>query len=77
MARMHSALSEFVKLNKARFMLSATLRMRSDNEIKELKRLVFRILDLLAMIETPNNQPIVNRIKGLIYEILDTIEKYD
>ena len=77
MARMHSALSEFVKLNKARFMLSAALRMRSDNEIKELKRLVFRILDLLAMIETPNNQPIVNRIKGLIYEILDTIEKND
>ena len=45
--------------------------------MKELKRLVFRILDLLAMIETPKNQPIVNRIKGLIYEILDTLEKND
>lgn len=45
--------------------------------MKEMKRLVYRILDLLAMIENQRNQPTVNRIKGLIYEILDMIEKVD
>ena len=43
--------------------------------MREIKRVVFRILDLLAMVENQKNQPIVNRIKGLIYEILDAIEK--
>ncbi|MDE5784997.1 MAG: hypothetical protein K2H98_00535 [Duncaniella sp.] len=45
--------------------------------MKQMKRLAYRILDLLAMIEDDRNQPIVNRIKGLIYEILDAIEKVD
>lgn len=45
--------------------------------MRQIKRLAYRILDLVAMIENDRNQPIVNRIKGLIYEILDMIEKVD
>lgn len=37
--------------------------------IKE--RLIFRILDLLSLIENKKNQPIVNQIKGLLYELLN------
>lgn len=35
------------------------------------QRLIFRILDLLSMIENQKNQPIVNQIKGLLFELLD------
>lgn len=31
------------------------------------KRLIFRILNLLELIETPKNQPTVNQIRGLLY----------
>lgn len=40
-----------------------------------MKRLIFRILNLLELIENQKNQPLVNRIRGLIYELLDQIEK--
>lgn len=36
------------------------------------KWLIYRILDLLAMIENRKNQPIVNQIKGLLYELLES-----
>ncbi len=36
------------------------------------KWLIFRILDLLAIIENKKNQPIINQIRGLLYELLDT-----
>jgi len=45
---------------------------RCKNEIKRKQWLIFRILDLLAMIENKKNQPIVNQIKGLLYELLDS-----
>ena len=34
------------------------------------KWLIFRILDLLAIIETSENQPIINQIKGLLFNLL-------
>jgi hypothetical protein len=40
--------------------------------MKRKQWLIFRILDLLAMIENKKNQPIVNQIKGLLYELLDS-----
>lgn len=45
--------------------------------MKELKRLAYRILTLLDLMENPKNQPMVNQIKGLIYEILDIISKIE
>lgn len=41
--------------------------------MKEIKRLIYMALDLLAIIETHRNQPLVNRIKGLLYEVLDEL----
>lgn len=35
------------------------------------ERLIYRIFDLLALIENRRNQPIVNQIKGLLYQLLD------
>lgn len=35
------------------------------------ERLIYRIFDLLALIENRINQPIVNQIKGLLYQLLD------
>lgn len=43
--------------------------------MKELKRLIIRIFDLLALIENNKNQPLVQQIRGLLYEILDITEK--
>jgi hypothetical protein len=34
------------------------------------KWLVFRILDLLELIETKKNQPICNQIRGLLFELI-------
>lgn len=39
--------------------------------MKRKKWLINRILDLLAMLETPKNQPIVQQIRGLLYELLN------
>lgn len=41
--------------------------------MKQKKRLIFRILDYLDLIETPKNQPLVQQIRGLLYELLDEI----
>lgn len=35
------------------------------------KRLIFRILRLLDLLENDRNQPIVNQIRGLLYELLN------
>ncbi len=43
--------------------------------MKELKRLIFRIFNLLEIIENPKNQPKVQQIRGLLNEILDIAEK--
>lgn len=43
--------------------------------MKEVKRLIFRIFTYLEIIETPKNQPMIQEIRGLIYEILDLISK--
>ncbi len=33
--------------------------------------LIFRIFDLLALIETTENQPIIRQIQGLLYSLMD------
>lgn len=43
--------------------------------MKEVKRLILVIFNLLDLIETHKNQPLVNRIRGLLYEILDEIDE--
>lgn len=50
-----------------------TNKERRLNEMKEIKRLIYMALDLLEIIETHRNQPLVNRIKGLLYEVLDEL----
>ncbi len=35
------------------------------------KWLIYRILDLLAILENQKNQPIVNQIRGLLYSLND------
>lgn len=35
------------------------------------KWLIFRIFDLLAIIETKENQPIIRQIQGLLYSLMD------
>jgi hypothetical protein len=42
------------------------------DDMNKKKRLIYRILDLLAMIENKKNQPIVNQIKGLLFELLNS-----
>lgn len=39
--------------------------------MKRKKWLIFRILDLLSLIETPKNQPTCNLIRGYLYELLN------
>ena len=39
--------------------------------MKEKRWLIFQIFNLLAMLENKKNQPIVNQIKGMLYELLD------
>lgn len=38
--------------------------------MKEIKRLILTIFQLLELIETKRNQPTVQKIRGLLYEIL-------
>lgn len=40
----------------------------------EKKWLIFRILDLLELIETPKNQPIVTEIRGLLFNLMNEEE---
>lgn len=35
------------------------------------KRLIFRIFDLLALIETEKNQPIIHQIRGLLFNLME------
>lgn len=42
--------------------------------MKEIKRLILTIFDLLDLIETRKNQPLVNKIRGLLYEVLDELD---
>lgn len=44
---------------------------RCENEMNRRKWLIYRILDLLALIENDRNQPIVNQIRGLLFELLE------
>lgn len=39
--------------------------------MNETERLIFRILDLLSLIETRKNQPIIRQIKGLLLDFLN------
>lgn len=41
--------------------------------MKFKKRLIARILNLLDLIETQSNQPIVTQIRGLLYELESTL----
>jgi len=45
--------------------------------MKEIKRLIYNVLDLLAIIENKRNQPLVNQIKGLLYEVLSELENIE
>lgn len=42
--------------------------------MRKKKWLICRTLILLSLIEDTKNQPIVNQIRGLLYELLDEIE---
>lgn len=42
--------------------------------MKEKARLIFRVFDLLATIETEENQPTVNLIKGYLYGLMEEEE---
>lgn len=39
--------------------------------MNQKKRLIFRILTLLDLIENEKNQPVVSQIRGLIYELMN------
>lgn len=43
--------------------------------MRRYKWLIFQIFNLLAIIETPKNQPIIRQINGLLYELLDELSK--
>lgn len=43
--------------------------------MKEIKRLIFQILALLELVENRKNQPVIQNIRGLLYEVLDLLEK--
>lgn len=40
-------------------------------EMTEKERLIFRIIKLLNLIETTENQPIINQIKGYLYNLYE------
>ncbi len=63
----------FVYINIILYLCNVKQERRCEYEMKQKQRLIFRILDLLAIIETSKNQPIVNRIKGYLFELLDEI----
>lgn len=45
--------------------------------MREIKRLIYQALDYLAIIENETNQPIVNQIKGLLYEVLSELKNIE
>lgn len=38
--------------------------------MNEKERLIFRVLDLLELIKTKKNQPIINQIRGYLFNFL-------
>lgn len=38
--------------------------------MKKEKWLIFRILDLLATLETTENQPVINQIRGYLFSLM-------
>jgi len=38
--------------------------------MNEKERLIFRVLDLLEIIKTKKNQPIINQIRGYLFNFL-------
>lgn len=38
---------------------------------KRKRRLIFQALNYLEIIETKKNQPLVNLVRGILYELLD------
>ena len=41
--------------------------------MKKEKRLIIQALNYLELIETEDNQPIVNLIRGLLFEMLNNV----
>ena len=39
------------------------------------KRLLYRALDIIALVENEANQPLLNQAKGFIYEVISRLEK--
>ena len=39
--------------------------------MNEKVRLIFQVLNLLATIETKENQPVIRQIQGILYELLN------
>lgn len=39
---------------------------------KRKKRLIYQALNYLELIETETNQPLVNLIRGILYELLES-----
>lgn len=39
--------------------------------MKNAKRLIFKIFNYLDLIENSKNQPIINQIRGLLYNLLE------
>lgn len=46
---------------------------RCKDEMNETKRLIFQVINLLAMLENEENQPMVQEAINLLYEILSLI----
>ena len=47
------------------------IERRCKNEMSYKKQLIYRIFSLLDVIENQTNQPVINQIRGLLYNLLD------
>lgn len=50
-----------------------TTRKEVQNEMNREKRLIIQALNYLELIETEDNQPMTNLIRGLLLELLDSV----
>lgn len=48
---------------------------RCNNEMKETKRLIYQVINILAMLENEGNQPMVQEAINLLYEVLSLIRE--
>ena len=48
---------------------------RYNNEMKETKRLIYQVINILAMLENEGNQPMVQEAINLLYEVLSLIRE--